>query len=144
MPDVALASQPEAAWSAWLQASGSDCSAWVAASPVLQVADAQPVSMVESAARQVPARDWSAPSAEQASLRVVRAQPFSSRVRQPLPAQERQCEPEPVGSDSVARSVPPVAWPPPDEQEGEQELLARLVCLRESASSLQEGLDGLY
>jgi hypothetical protein len=134
VPDVALASQTEAASSAWLQASGSDCSAWVAASPVLQVADAQSVPMVESAARQVPARDWSAPSAEQASLRVVRAQPFSSRVRQPLPAQERQCEPEPVGSDSVARSAPP----------GEQELSARLVCLRESASPLQEELDGLY
>ena len=144
MPDVALASQPEAAWSAWLQASESACSARAAASPVLQVADGQPVPMVESAAQKVPERDWSAPSAEQASLQVVRAQPFSSRVRQPLPAQERQCEPDPVGSDSVARSVPPVAWPPPDEQEGEQELSARLVCLGESASPLQEGLDGLY
>jgi hypothetical protein len=94
--------------------------------------------MVESAAQKVPERDWSAPSAEQASLQVVRAQPFSSRVRQPLPAQERQCEPDPVGSDSVARSAPP------GEQEGEQELSARLVCLGESASPLQEGLDGLY
>ena len=138
MPDVALASQPEAAWSAWLQASESACSARAAASPVLQVADGQPVPMVESAAQKVPERDWSAPSAEQASLRVVRAQPFSSRVRQPLPAQERQCEPDPVGSDSVARSAPP------GEQEGEQELSARLVCLGESASPLQEGLDGLY
>ena len=134
MPDVALASQPEAAWSAWLQASESACSARAAASPVLQVADGQPVPMVESAAQKVPERDWSAPSAEQASLQVVRAQPFSSRVRQPLPAQERQCEPDPVGSDSVARSAPP----------GEQELSARLVCLGESASPLQEGLDGLY
>jgi hypothetical protein len=138
MPDVALASQPEAAWSAWLQASESACSARAAASPVLQVADGQPVPMVESAAQKVPERDWSAPSAEQASLQVVRAQPFSSRVRQPLPAQERQCEPDPVGSDSVARSAPP------GEQEGEQELSARLVCLGESASPLQEGLDGLY
>jgi hypothetical protein len=101
--------------------------AQVAAALVLQVADAQPVPMVEieSGARKVPERDWSAPRAAQA-----------------LPAQERQCEQEPVASDSVVRSAPVAG--PPGERAGEQERSARLVCLQESASPPQEQPDGLY
>lgn len=97
--------------------------AQVAAALVLQVADVQPVPMVEaeSGARKVPERDWSAPRAAQA-----------------LPAQERQCEQEPVASDSVVR-LAPAAGPP-----GERELSGRLVCLQESAWPPQEQPDGLY